>query len=94
MLFSELGLCPELLPAVAEAKYPIPTPVQAAAIPPILGAQGVSGLVAVTPASQRLRSCASVLGRSAFISTEAVSPMGPTNRAHEVRDVDRPRARK
>lgn len=41
MPFSELGLCPELLQAVAEAKYPIPTPVQAAAIPPILRAQDV-----------------------------------------------------
>ena len=41
MLFSELGLCPELLQAVAEAKYPTPTPVQVAAIPPILRAQDV-----------------------------------------------------
>jgi superfamily II DNA/RNA helicase len=41
MLFSELGLCPELLQAIAEAKYPIPTPVQVAAIPPILRAQDV-----------------------------------------------------
>jgi ATP-dependent RNA helicase RhlE len=41
MSFSELGLCPELLQAVAEAKYAIPTPVQAAAIPPILRAQDV-----------------------------------------------------
>ena len=36
MSFSELGLCPELLQAVAEANYSIPTPVQAAAIPSIL----------------------------------------------------------
>jgi ATP-dependent RNA helicase RhlE len=41
MPFSELGLCPELLQAVAEAKYAIPTPVQAAAIPPILSARDV-----------------------------------------------------
>ena len=41
MPFSELGLCPELLQAVAEAKYTIPTPVQAAAIPPILRGQDV-----------------------------------------------------
>jgi ATP-dependent RNA helicase RhlE len=41
MPFSELGLCPELLQAIAEAKYAIPTPVQAAAIPPILRAQDV-----------------------------------------------------
>ena len=41
MLFSELGLCPELLQAVAEAKYAIPTPVQVAAIPAILRAQDV-----------------------------------------------------
>jgi ATP-dependent RNA helicase RhlE len=41
MLFSELGLCPELLQAVAAAKYPIPTPVQVAAIPPILRARDV-----------------------------------------------------
>ena len=41
MPFSELGLCPELLQAIAEAKYTLPTPVQAAAIPPILSAQDV-----------------------------------------------------
>ena len=41
MPFSELGLCPELLQAITEAKYTIPTPVQAAAIPPILRAQDV-----------------------------------------------------
>jgi ATP-dependent RNA helicase RhlE len=41
MPFSELGLCPELLQAVAEAKYAIPTPVQVAAIPPILREQDV-----------------------------------------------------
>ena len=41
MPFSQLGLCPELLQAVAEAKYTIPTPVQAAAIPPILSGQDV-----------------------------------------------------
>ena len=41
MPFSELGLCPELLQAIAEAKYPIPTPVQVAAIPPILCARDV-----------------------------------------------------
>jgi len=36
MSFSKLGLRPELLQAVAEANYSIPTPVQAAAIPSIL----------------------------------------------------------
>src|SRR4051812_15781390 len=41
MLFSELGLCPELLQAVTEAKYSIPTPVQAAAIPAILRGRDV-----------------------------------------------------
>ena len=41
MSFSELGLCPELLQAIAEAKYTIPTPVQAAVIPSILRAQDV-----------------------------------------------------
>ena len=41
MLFSELGLCPELLQAVAEANYSIPTPVQSASIPPILSARDV-----------------------------------------------------
>jgi superfamily II DNA/RNA helicase len=43
MPFSELGLCPELLQAITEAKYATPTPVQAAAIPPILRAQDVQG---------------------------------------------------
>lgn len=41
MLFSELGLCPELLQAIAEAKYPNPTPVQVGAIPPILAGRDV-----------------------------------------------------
>src|SRR5882757_633656 len=41
MSFSELGLCSELLQAVAEAKYAMPTPVQVAAIPPVLRAQDV-----------------------------------------------------
>lgn len=41
MPFSQLGLCPELLQAVAEAKYTLPTPVQAAAIPAILSGQDV-----------------------------------------------------
>ena len=41
MPFSKLGLCPELLQAVAEAKYAVPTPVQVAAIPPILSARDV-----------------------------------------------------
>ena len=41
MSFSELGLCPELLQAIAEAKYTIPTPIQAAVIPSILRAQDV-----------------------------------------------------
>jgi ATP-dependent RNA helicase RhlE len=41
MPFSELGLSPELLRAVAEAQYTTPTPVQAAAIPPILRGQDV-----------------------------------------------------
>jgi ATP-dependent RNA helicase RhlE len=41
MPFTELGLSPELLRAVAEAPYTTPTPVQAAAIPPILRGQDV-----------------------------------------------------
>src|SRR6185295_12875133 len=41
MPFSELGLSPELLRAVAEAQYTTPMPVQAAAIPPILRGQDV-----------------------------------------------------
>jgi ATP-dependent RNA helicase RhlE len=41
MSFSELGLCPELLQAITEAEYSIPTPVQVAAIPPILHARDV-----------------------------------------------------
>jgi superfamily II DNA/RNA helicase len=36
MSFSELGLCPELLQAIAEANYTAPTPIQASAIPSIL----------------------------------------------------------
>lgn len=41
MPFSQLGLCPELLQAVAEATYSIPTPVQVAVIPSILDARDV-----------------------------------------------------
>jgi len=41
MLFSDLGLCPELLQAIAEAKYSTPTPVQLAAIAPILSGRDV-----------------------------------------------------
>jgi superfamily II DNA/RNA helicase len=43
MPFSALGLSPELLRAVAEAQYTTPTPVQAAAIPPILHGKDVRG---------------------------------------------------
>ena len=41
MPFSKLGLSPELLQAIAEAKYATPTPVQAAVIPSILRGQDV-----------------------------------------------------
>jgi superfamily II DNA/RNA helicase len=41
MPFSKLGLSPELLRAVAEARYTTPTAVQATAIPPILRGQDV-----------------------------------------------------
>jgi ATP-dependent RNA helicase RhlE len=41
MLFSELGLSPELLQAITDTKYVAPTPVQTAAIPPILRGQDV-----------------------------------------------------
>ena len=41
MPFSELGLSPELLQAIGEANYVAPTPVQVAAIPPILRGQDV-----------------------------------------------------
>jgi ATP-dependent RNA helicase RhlE len=41
MLFSDLGLAPELLQAIADQGYTEPTPVQAKAIPPILLGQDV-----------------------------------------------------
>ena len=41
MLFSELGLSPELLQATVEANYVTPTPVQVAVIPAILRGQDV-----------------------------------------------------
>ena len=72
MSFSELGLCPELLQAITEAKYPIPTAVQTAAIPPILRGQDVqacaptgSGKTAAfaLPMLQRLLSQATVSDR-------------------------------
>jgi len=69
MPFSELGLSPELLRAVAEAEYTTPTPVQTAAIPPILRGQDVraraqtgSGKTAAyaLPMLQRLLAAATV----------------------------------
>jgi ATP-dependent RNA helicase RhlE len=63
MSFSALGLCPELAQAIAAAKYATPTPVQMAAIPPILNAQDVQAcaptgsgktLAFVAPMLQRL----------------------------------------
>src|SRR5580658_8472753 len=36
MSFSSLGLSPEILRAIGERNYPAPTPIQQAAIPPIL----------------------------------------------------------
>ena len=65
MLFSELGLSPELLQAIAKTDYAAPTPIQAAAIPAILRSQDVracaqtgSGKTAafVLPMLQRLMS--------------------------------------
>lgn len=41
MSFSELGLSPELLQAIARTNYVAPTPIQAAAIPAILRSQDV-----------------------------------------------------
>jgi ATP-dependent RNA helicase RhlE len=65
MNFSDLGLKPELLAAVAEKGYTVPTPIQMAAIPPVLagrdvlaGAQTGTGKTAgfVLPILQRLGS--------------------------------------
>ena len=73
MPFSELGLCPELLQAITEAKYTIPTPVQVAAIAPVLRGQDVqacaqtgSGKTAAfaLPMLQRLLSRAGASNRS------------------------------
>ena len=41
MNFSELGLVPELLRAVAEKGYDTPTPIQAKAIPAVLSGRDV-----------------------------------------------------
>ena len=41
--FTELGLSPEILRAVAEAGYTTPTPIQAQAIPTILAGKDVMG---------------------------------------------------
>src|SRR6202165_4853162 len=41
--FTELGLSPEILRAVAEAGYTIPTPIQTQAIPLILAGKDVMG---------------------------------------------------
>jgi len=42
--FAELGLAPELLRAVADAGYTVPTPIQARAIPLVLRGRDVMGL--------------------------------------------------
>jgi ATP-dependent RNA helicase RhlE len=44
MSFSELGLAPGILQAVAETGYSEPTPIQAAAVPPILAGRDVTGI--------------------------------------------------
>lgn len=44
MSFSELGLAPGILQAVAETGYSEPTPIQAAAVPPILSGRDVTGI--------------------------------------------------
>ena len=44
MSFSELGLAPGILQAVAETGYSAPTPIQAAAVPPILSGRDVTGI--------------------------------------------------
>jgi ATP-dependent RNA helicase RhlE len=44
MSFSELGLAPGILQAVAETGYSEPTPIQAAAIPPILAGRDLTGI--------------------------------------------------
>jgi ATP-dependent RNA helicase RhlE len=63
MSFSALGLCPELVQAIVAAKYVAPTPIQMAAILPILNAQDVQAcaptgsgktLAFVAPMLQRL----------------------------------------
>ena len=43
MLFSELGLHPETLRALAEAGYETPTPIQEKAIPHVLAGRDVMG---------------------------------------------------
>jgi ATP-dependent RNA helicase RhlE len=43
MLFSELGLAPELLRAIEEEGYTQPTPIQCQAIPPVLAGRDVLG---------------------------------------------------
>ena len=44
MSFSALGLDPKILQAVKEAGYTEPTPIQAAAIPPILAGHDLIGI--------------------------------------------------
>jgi len=84
MPFSELGLSPQLLQAIGEANYVAPTPIQAAAIPAILGSQDVracaqtgSGKTAAfaLPMLQRLRDRAGATERLA-----RESPAGTTER--------------
>ncbi|HVC02975.1 MAG TPA: DEAD/DEAH box helicase [Steroidobacteraceae bacterium] len=74
MLFTDLGLMPELLRAVADKGYDVPTPIQAQAIPAVLagrdvlaGAQTGTGKTAgfVLPVLQRLAAQGAASGQRA-----------------------------
>ena len=56
MRFADIGLSDELLRAVTEAGYDVPTPIQAQAIPSVLMMRDIIG-IAQTGTGKRRRSC-------------------------------------
>jgi len=90
MSFSDLGLAPELLRAIADQGYTEPTPVQVKAIPPILQGQDVmaaaqtgTGKTAgfTLPMLQRLKEFASTSVSPARHPVRAFSPQAPPRRS-------------
>ena len=62
MTFKELNLSAPLLRSVQEAGYETPSPIQAAAIPPVLAGRDLMGCAQTVPARRRLLRCPCWIG--------------------------------